>query len=258
MGLAESHTDGSENDDGKGMEYKSDAPPFEIKDGNSGSEKLDLAGVVEGKDAISKGVQKSLESLRSSSEVIECRICLENDLKKSLVRPCVCQGSVAYAHLACLKHWVRERGQVKCEICKTNYAEELMPELKPELEAGQAERQTEFSRRRSTVGPSFYGERSSRNNPSSRGDWMVDHVDTRPKKFWIKIVLFGGIFFSILLCLLFLGLYAGDALWAAILLRIIAFAIPLFIIVKALQVCWDIRRVSANENVDPQRGDIQV
>lgn len=185
----------------------------------------------------------------SSSEFVECRICLERDLKKSLVRPCSCQGSVAYAHFSCLKQWIRERGQSKCEICKSGYAAELLPDLQEDLEAGRAAQAARYSRG-SMFAVALVGQANatdtSGNEASSRGEEHPEAQET-PRRFWFRLMVFGGIFSLILICLLFLGLYAGDAVWAGILLRIIAFGIPIFIIAKALQVCWDIRRLSVAE-----------
>lgn len=51
-----------------------------------------------------------------------CRICFgsESSDGNRLVRPCLCNGSVAFMHETCLRHWVESRAQTEptCEICK--------------------------------------------------------------------------------------------------------------------------------------------
>lgn len=94
--------------------------------------------------------EPKLES-QKSSEPLECRICLERADKSALVQPCACMGSVSYAHLPCLKKWVRERGSTKCEICNEEYKKDLMPELEEDIEAGRKELEARAARRRSSL-----------------------------------------------------------------------------------------------------------
>lgn len=60
----------------------------------------------------------------------------------------------------------------------------------------------------------------------------------------LVLVLMGGAAFL----LLFLGIRADDATWAAILLRVLAFALPLFIILKVASTCLVHRRIAAEES----------
>ncbi|KAJ1289658.1 hypothetical protein BS78_02G181400 [Paspalum vaginatum] len=65
------------------------------------------------------------ESMVSEEEpllqVVECRICQEEDSIKNLESPCACTGSLKYAHRACVQRWCNEKGDVTCEICHEPY-----------------------------------------------------------------------------------------------------------------------------------------
>uniref|UniRef100_A0A1D1Z719 E3 ubiquitin-protein ligase MARCH2 n=1 Tax=Anthurium amnicola TaxID=1678845 RepID=A0A1D1Z719_9ARAE len=54
-------------------------------------------------------------------QTVECRICQEEDNIKNLDTPCVCSGSLKYAHRACVQRWVNEKGDLTCEICHEPY-----------------------------------------------------------------------------------------------------------------------------------------
>lgn len=56
----------------------------------------------------------------------KCRICLEDEINKSLlISPCKCEGSIKYLHSNCLKKWLITRKQSpfdsKCEICNAQF-----------------------------------------------------------------------------------------------------------------------------------------
>ncbi|KAL5206815.1 hypothetical protein ABZP36_035024 [Zizania latifolia] len=54
-------------------------------------------------------------------QMMECRICQEEDSIKYLESPCACTGSLKYAHRACVQRWCNEKGDVTCEICHEPY-----------------------------------------------------------------------------------------------------------------------------------------
>nr|AJK93584.1 RING/FYVE/PHD zinc finger superfamily protein [Suaeda glauca] len=54
-------------------------------------------------------------------QVLECRICQEEDSVKNLEAPCSCSGSLKYAHRKCVQKWCNEKGDVICEICQQTY-----------------------------------------------------------------------------------------------------------------------------------------
>ncbi|GAB5586558.1 hypothetical protein Unana1_01458 [Umbelopsis nana] len=68
----------------------------------------------------------------TTGEEKRCRICLnssDDDDKEDisadnpLIRPCLCKGSMAYVHLACLQRWRQERSEnaFTCEVCHYKY-----------------------------------------------------------------------------------------------------------------------------------------
>ncbi|WOL02693.1 hypothetical protein Cni_G11412 [Canna indica] len=54
-------------------------------------------------------------------QIVECRICQEEDQIKNLEIPCACSGSLKYAHRACVQRWCNEKGDIICEICHESY-----------------------------------------------------------------------------------------------------------------------------------------
>ena len=83
-----------------------------------------------------KNIKNNKISLEDKKEQF-CRICYgeEDDEENPLVQPCICQGSMKYIHLNCLKHWLKTNTYVlfdsneysksfkykeaECELCKT-------------------------------------------------------------------------------------------------------------------------------------------
>ena len=77
-------------------------------------------------------------SSKSSTQSVQCRVCLgedASDLRNPIIVPCQCRGTMRHVHLNCLKHWIRQRIEIKeklhatavtwksltCELCKTPY-----------------------------------------------------------------------------------------------------------------------------------------
>ena len=56
-----------------------------------------------------------------------CRICLEEG---ELISPCMCAGTTAFVHEACLVKWLNTSGRTDCEICKYEYRFEEVEEIK--------------------------------------------------------------------------------------------------------------------------------
>ncbi|CAL9161435.1 unnamed protein product [Musa hybrid cultivar] len=54
-------------------------------------------------------------------QIVECRICQEEDHIKNLETPCSCSGSIKYAHRGCVQRWCNEKGDITCEICNEQY-----------------------------------------------------------------------------------------------------------------------------------------
>lgn len=64
---------------------------------------------------------------------MQCRICFETDDPHDMVSPCICAGSIAHIHRACLhaeqryrrEEWIRT-GRLHCTICHTYYDPEYL------------------------------------------------------------------------------------------------------------------------------------
>jgi len=171
----------------------------------------------------------------------ECRICLMSDDVGQLIEPCNCTGSVQHAHLKCLKLWVHEKAELRCEICKSMYKQSLLDELEPDLQIGLEERNRCNERRRLRH---LDGEEGIITSDQLTAAYIrrqeQQHFNRR--KMWIRALVITVPLTILVIMLLFLGMNASDNAWAAILLRIIAFALPTFIILKIAFSCWDVRR----------------
>ena len=57
------------------------------------------------------------------SQTYQCRICLENDKRKSLIAPCLCKGSIKYVHNECLNKWryQNKNNLSQCDMCKFRF-----------------------------------------------------------------------------------------------------------------------------------------
>lgn len=60
-----------------------------------------------------------------------CRICQADDAP--IIRPCQCEGTMAYAHPYCLAEWIASRGELSCEVCGTAYTLQVAIEDVPPL-----------------------------------------------------------------------------------------------------------------------------
>ncbi|XP_025807156.1 uncharacterized protein LOC112885736 isoform X2 [Panicum hallii] len=57
------------------------------------------------------------EGRATSSVLVECRICQDDDDEAYMEAPCSCKGSLKYAHRKCIQRWCDEKGDTICEIC---------------------------------------------------------------------------------------------------------------------------------------------
>ncbi|XP_011628752.1 E3 ubiquitin-protein ligase MARCH1 isoform X2 [Amborella trichopoda] len=55
-------------------------------------------------------------------DVIECRICQEEDELHAMEAPCACNGTLKFAHRRCIQRWCNKKGDITCEICNQIYA----------------------------------------------------------------------------------------------------------------------------------------
>ncbi|XP_042407621.1 uncharacterized protein LOC121997333 [Zingiber officinale] len=79
------------------------------------------SGVVSGKEKGGEENIKVSEEEEPLIQMVECRICQEEDHMKNLEVPCACNGSLKYAHRACVQRWCNEKGDITCEICHEQY-----------------------------------------------------------------------------------------------------------------------------------------
>lgn len=189
----------------------------------------------------------------------ECRICLMSDEVGQLLQPCNCTGSVQYAHLKCLKLWVHEKADLHCEICKSMYKESLLEELEPDLQIGLEERNRRNDRRRLRHHHLYDMEVGI-----STERIMAAHIRRQEqqqyntRRLWIRALIFTVPVTLLVIMLLFLGMNASDNAWAAILLRILAFALPAFIILRIVFTCWDVGRFGRRDDDDSLRREVGV
>ncbi|KAK8939330.1 hypothetical protein KSP40_PGU001617 [Platanthera guangdongensis] len=54
----------------------------------------------------------------SITELVECRICHDEDEEFNMEIPCACCGTMKYAHRKCIQRWCDEKGDISCEICR--------------------------------------------------------------------------------------------------------------------------------------------
>jgi len=54
---------------------------------------------------------------------MQCRFCLEDDVKDNLISPCKCNGSIKYIHRECLNDWIKINPEMfyQCPTCKYYY-----------------------------------------------------------------------------------------------------------------------------------------
>ncbi|KAF9623619.1 hypothetical protein IFM89_003546 [Coptis chinensis] len=57
----------------------------------------------------------------SPVKMVECRICQDEDEDFKMETPCLCFGSLKYAHRRCVQKWCNEKGDTICEICHQQF-----------------------------------------------------------------------------------------------------------------------------------------
>ncbi|KAK1552474.1 hypothetical protein Q3G72_017683 [Acer saccharum] len=92
--------------------------PISYGEGSSSRVADPPACVVDVKEVGEHGVSEEEEPL---IQMVECRICQEEDSIKNLEVPCGCSGSLKFAHRKCVQRWCNEKGDITCEICHQPY-----------------------------------------------------------------------------------------------------------------------------------------
>ncbi|PUZ64885.1 hypothetical protein GQ55_3G178800 [Panicum hallii var. hallii] len=98
------------------------ADHFEVMAGRLLTESTLQSAIDEASDAPSSTMtacdDAAVEEGRATSSVlVECRICQEDDDEAYMEAPCSCKGSLKYAHRKCIQRWCDEKGDTICEIC---------------------------------------------------------------------------------------------------------------------------------------------
>ncbi|KAJ6696744.1 hypothetical protein OIU85_003126 [Salix viminalis] len=64
-----------------------------------------------------KGNEEGSSCSLNKVEMVECRICQEEDEVLALEAPCSCNGTLKFAHRKCIQRWCNKKGDITCEIC---------------------------------------------------------------------------------------------------------------------------------------------
>eukprot|EP00257_Ricinus_communis_P027731 XP_025015145.1 uncharacterized protein LOC8269786 isoform X1 [Ricinus communis] len=64
-----------------------------------------------------EGCSSSSPLIKKVKEMVECRICQEEDDVHSMEAPCACNGTLKFAHRKCIQRWCNKKGDITCEIC---------------------------------------------------------------------------------------------------------------------------------------------
>jgi hypothetical protein len=86
-----------------------------------------------GSDNCLTDIKRSVSCISTVSSAGEfCRICHcerteSND--QTLIRPCLCSGTLMFVHQSCLQKWIKSSDIKKCELCQ--YKFEMEAKVKP-------------------------------------------------------------------------------------------------------------------------------
>jgi hypothetical protein len=143
------------------------------------------------------------------------------------------------------------------------YDDSLLPELQPDLVIGLEERNRRNNRRlrhhqlnndqEEGINRHFHGTAAS-----SAANLRREQQGYNARRFWTRALCLTIPLTILIVMLLFLGMNASDSQWAAILLRILAFALPTFIVIKIICTCWDVARFGRGYDDDEVRRGVGV
>ncbi|CAB4275029.1 unnamed protein product [Prunus armeniaca] len=80
---------------------------------------------------LNKDLEAGLAETDEEHVQVECRICQEEDFMDKLEAPCLCNGTLKFAHRNCIQRWINERLSMICEICKQPYQPDYTMVLPP-------------------------------------------------------------------------------------------------------------------------------
>ncbi|KAL6135631.1 hypothetical protein ACLB2K_067858 [Fragaria x ananassa] len=87
------------------------------------NEKLDVSESV-GEETAPTSKDEGTSSAGASLATdlsFECRICQTEDSIDHMEAPCRCNGTLKFAHRACIQQWINSRFKTTCEICNRPY-----------------------------------------------------------------------------------------------------------------------------------------
>ena len=91
-----------------------------------------------GSDTCLTDIKRSVSCISTVSSAGEfCRICHcerteSND--QTLIRPCLCSGTLMFVHQSCLQKWIKSSDIKKCELCQYKFVMEA--KVKPFRKVG--------------------------------------------------------------------------------------------------------------------------
>lgn len=90
----------------------------ERQSGRNFEAKKDESFVLSVKKNAGDGGEEGCSSKKGMAEMVECRICQEEDDTNQMEAPCSCCGTLKFAHRKCIQRWCNKKGDITCEICK--------------------------------------------------------------------------------------------------------------------------------------------
>ena len=176
-----------------------------------------------------------------SGTYAECRICLEAGTPADLVAPCNCTGSVRTAHLKCLQTWVEERrGLMTCEICGGPYSPAVAPLLAEAAARGEARRAEAAEAAAAAAGAGLGGGAGADGGPDGAAAAAAGGcLGSSRSRAWVAAAAVFAVALALLYVVLFVGGDHQPSFWAVLLLRILSFVLPMYLVVQA---CLTFRR----------------
>lgn len=169
--------------------------------------------------------ESSLPSTSQGAAMFDCRYCLLPDTPSNLIAPCGCDGTLHYCHYKCLQSWVKEKRSMSCEICNREWNGDVRSKLAKVV----AEKNEEEARD---------GELSTR-----LGDivLVVDDQVTVQHRHGLRLcvdrlrILLLVIFTTgLLYIVLFLSKDSNFSNWTVMLLRVLSFILPFYLIGRGI------------------------
>lgn len=184
-------------------------------------------GLADGGDdptTVEDGEGKTCQPSTSLGDVeSDCRYCLLSDAPANLIAPCSCDGTLRWCHYKCLEHWVQEKRALICEICGQPYAESIRSELVHTV--AQAEK-LEQERRDAALAAELEGGANQRTG--------LPTMDRPVARMWCRIIVLIVITFALLYVVLFLSKGTHFSFWTLMLLRVLSFVLPFYLIGRGI------------------------